>query len=61
MESPAEERVHRQAKEMVVNKSVNRRTAKTMKIAKRANKKAQGNLLHSRDVPVATAATALST
>ena len=46
MESPAEERVHRRAKQMAVNKLVNKKTVKTMKIVRRANKKAQDNLLH---------------
>ena len=45
MEYPVGERVHRRAKEMVVNEPVNRRTTKTMKIGRRANRKAQGNLL----------------
>ena len=46
MELSAEERVHKRAKEMAVNELVNKKTAKTMKIARRANKEAQDNLLH---------------
>ena len=48
MESPAEERVHRRAKQMAVSEVVNRKITKTMKIAKRGNRKAQDNLLHRR-------------
>ena len=44
MESPAEERVHRRAKEMAVNQLVNRKTVEMIKITRRANSKAQDNL-----------------
>ena len=41
-----EERVYRRAKEMAVNELVNRKTDRTMDIAKRANRKAPDSLLH---------------
>ena len=46
VEPPAEEKIHRQTKETAVNELVNRKTDKMMKIARRANRKAQDNLLH---------------
>ena len=48
MESLAEKRVHRRAKQIAVSEMVNKKITKTMKIARRANKKAQDNLLHRR-------------